>query len=133
MQVIVSTGLFVRSVPPAASNAASRASGTCPLPPTGRPTVPTWRMAWGRAPSPVPGVSGEIPHTIGPVRAPGPVMASSVKNERSTSAALRRDQRIRVVAPLRRRRRASLVRPAIVGGSEAASNTISMAGMAALA
>ena len=85
------------------------------------------------APSPVPGVSGEIPHTIGPDIAAGPVMASSSKNDRSTSPVDRRDHRNSVGAPARRRRRASAVSPRTDGGSAAASKIMRIAGIAARA
>ena len=44
-QSIAVTRELVRTFPPAASNAASKATGTMPLPPTGRPTEPAWRRA----------------------------------------------------------------------------------------
>ena len=82
-----------RTVPPASSNAACTASGSAPLPPTGRPVGATCFVAYVSAPSPVPGVSGATPHTVGPRVSAGVSTWSVVKNERSTSAALRLDHR----------------------------------------
>ncbi|CAB4759358.1 unannotated protein [freshwater metagenome] len=53
--------------------------GTMPLPPTGLPTFATWRIAYVRAPSPVPGVCGETPHTVGPIASAGPINSSDLK------------------------------------------------------
>ncbi|CAB5057334.1 unannotated protein [freshwater metagenome] len=86
-QMIPTTRVLVRKKPPAARNDCFSASGNMPLPPTGRPSVPTCRRAYEIAPSPVPGVSGEIPHTTGPSTIAGPMTASSSKNCRITSAA----------------------------------------------
>ena len=61
VQQISTTRVPVRTVPPAASNAARSAAGTRPLPPIGRPTFATWRIACVNAPSPEPSSSGEIP------------------------------------------------------------------------
>ena len=88
-------------------------------------------MACVKAPSPDPLNSGEMPQTIGPVSAAGPVIASAEKNERNTSAALRRDQRSSVADPASFLRSASFVSPTTDGGSIAASKIILMAGVAA--
>ena len=133
VQQISVTRVEVRSTPPAARNAASNASGTFPLPPTGRPTLATWRIAWVRAPSPDPANSGEIPHTMGPVTAPGARTISLSKKDRSTSDALRRLQPSSAAVPANRRLSANRVSPVMEGGWLAASKTIRTAGIAALA
>ena len=130
-QSTASTVLSVRSSPPWWVKAARNASVSAPLPPAGRPTPPTWRIAYDSAPSPVPGRSGLTPHTIGPATRPVPSRASWEKNERMTDAALRRLQRSTVDAPDIRRRTATRVNPAAVGGSVAAARISSAAGRAA--
>src|SRR5262245_3880783 len=99
---IPATGLDVRSTPPWWVKAAARASVRRPLPPTGRPTWDTWRIAYGSAPRPVPEDSGLTPQTTGPETRPGPSMASVVKKERITDAALRRLHLNTVGTPARR-------------------------------
>ena len=109
------------------------ASVSAPLPPTGRPTRPTWRIAYDSAPSPVPGVSGLMPHTIGPIdRGRGRRRASWRKNDRMHVGRA-------APAPAQDRRHAGQPAaqapggsaPAAVGGSVAAARISSTAGQAA--
>ena len=102
-----------------------------PLPPTGRPTRATWRMARVNAPRPLRGSSGLMPHTIGPLTAPEPASASSWKNDRRTSAALRRLHRRIVGTPASRWRIATRLRVRTLGGSVAAARISLATGTAA--
>ena len=77
---IPTTRVSVRNMPPYSRKACFKLSGKAPLPPFGRPRFATCRNAKAIAPSPVPGVSGDKPHTTGPSTIAGPIIDSSVKN-----------------------------------------------------
>ena len=73
------------------------------------PPAPRACIACDSAPRPDPGISGVMPHTIGPPTVAVPVSASCVKNVRSTSAAERWLQRSSTGAPVSFLRRPILV------------------------
>ena len=127
------TRVLVRKKPPAARNDCFKASVSMPLPPIGRPRVPTCRSAYEIAPSPVPGVSGESPQTTGPSTIAGPMTASSSKNCLITSAADMRLMRSIEATPRPPRRITVDSREPRVGGLAAASRIKRATGIAVCA
>ena len=120
-----------RSVPPAPMNAPRMLAGTAPLPPTGRPTLSGVLHRVGeRAEAGVRGERRQPPHR-GTGGHCGAHHDLAEKNERSTSAAVRRLQRSIVAAPRARRAARRLRTPPAVGGSHAISSTSSATGIAA--
>ena len=126
-------GVLVAITPPRDDKALAKLADNIPLPPTGRPTCAAWRNANVSAPSPVPGSSGDRPHTTGPVARAGVNTRSSPKNERITPAALMRLHFRRLATPRPRLASTDDTRARRRGPAAAAESTSRATGTAAAA